>query len=77
MTGRLAKSVSARVLVLNHIAPAMSKDIPALVEQVELANEGVSRVVASLDFMELIVPRLGFGEEDDGLVDDIPTTAVH
>lgn len=48
--------------MLNHIPPGFNTAgcIHDLVERVERTNNGVSRIVVSRDFMELMVPRLGF-----------------
>lgn len=66
MAGNAAKRVHALVLALNHISAGTgSEELRDLVCKAEKANGGVSQVVASFDFMELIVPRFGFGTEMD------------
>lgn len=75
MAGSVAKSVNAEVLVLNHISPSVvsEDDNTDVANRAEQTNKNASRVVVSHDFMELLVPRLGFDfseearKEDEGL----------
>jgi hypothetical protein len=61
MAGSVAKSVNARVLVLNHISSGIADDdLEALMAQARAANDDVSQITLSYDFMELCVPREGF-----------------
>ena len=66
MAGKAAKNVNASVLALNHISARESseKEIHDLVCKVEETNAGISHVIPSFDFMELIVPRFGFPPVD-------------
>lgn len=61
-SGKMACESNANVLLLNHISCSIQmKDVEKLVVQMaEKTNKGVSKVVASYDFMELNVPRGGF-----------------
>lgn len=66
MAGTVAKRVNAKLLVLNHFAAnAGPEELRDLVLRAEQSNGGVSHVVSSFDFMELIVPRFGFGDDAD------------
>lgn len=66
MAGELAKGVNAGVLAINHIGAGVgSTELHELVRQAEAANGGVSRVILSNDFMELLVPRFGFDFEKE------------
>jgi hypothetical protein len=61
MAGSMAKSVNARVLVLNHISSGRGDDdLETLMAQARASNDGVSEISLSYDFMELCVPREGF-----------------
>ena len=61
MAGRFARDVKAKVLVMNHFGGGGTADSldEATAEATE-GNGGTSRIVASYDFMEIIVPRGGF-----------------
>jgi hypothetical protein len=68
MAGSVARQVKAQVLVLNHIGGGVgASELHDLVRQAEEANGGVSRIVPSYDFMELVVPRFGFGFEKENM----------
>jgi hypothetical protein len=61
MAGNVARRVKAHVLALNHLGGGIgASELCDLVRQAEEANDGVSRVIPSHDFMELVVPRFGF-----------------
>ena len=61
MAGAVAKRVRAKTLVLNHFSPKFNHiDINRLVSDAAKANGGTSRILASEDFMELLVPVEGF-----------------
>lgn len=64
MAGSVAARVNASVLALNHIsANVNSEELAGMVRKAEETNGGVSCVVPSFDFMELMVPRFGFPSE--------------
>lgn len=66
MAGSIARQVKAQVLVLNHISGGVgSSELHNLIREAEEANGGVSLIVPSYDFMELVVPRLGFQFEKE------------
>jgi len=61
MAGRNAEGCDAKLLILNHVSPKMESNMPLLVRE---AYEGCSRklsVLVSFDFLEVLVPWLGFG----------------
>ena len=64
MAGEVAKRVDAHVLALNHISAGVAtNELREMVLQAKAANDGVSHIVPSFDFMELMVPRFGFRSE--------------
>lgn len=69
MAGRFADYVDAKVLLLNHISPAYSGDwnsMRMLVQEAEKAiQKSNTRVQASYDLLELLVPRDGFDFDND------------
>jgi len=71
MAGRNSGGCNAKLLVLNHISPKCEDDLPGIVREAYEASEKKSSVVASFDFMEVQVPRMGFGSHhEDGNIDD-------
>lgn len=60
MAGKIAKDVNAKVLLLNHISSG-NDNIDELVDSAVKSSGGVTEVVAAYDFMEIHVPRRGFG----------------
>jgi hypothetical protein len=76
MAGKLSADVNAKILVLNHISTKADRSgsegssrVHELVQQEEIASRGISRVVAAYDFMELLVPWMGFGADTKTLHD--------
>ncbi len=79
MAGNVAKRVNAKVLMLNHIG-ASNGDHDAMNELVQWAKYGLRegtqkdqsqsscQVVATYDFMELVVPRNGFEFDKDDMI---------
>lgn len=65
MAGRLAKLTNAKVLVLNHISPAIQESDEMIAEQAASSNDGVSHIITAYDFLELWVPREGFPTGDE------------
>jgi hypothetical protein len=70
MAGKMAAKVDAGVLAMNHIsakADIVGEDgkcqIGYLVQEAQAAAGDNTRVFAAHDFMELIVPWMGFGED--------------
>jgi hypothetical protein len=75
MAGSMSGEVNAKLLVLNHISPkADYADLGGQVSLIQDALEGskgVSEVVLAHDFMEIVVPWLGFAStetDDDDVV---------
>jgi ribonuclease Z len=61
MAGRNAEACNAKLLILNHISPKMESDMPSVVrEAYEACNQKLS-VLMSFDFLEVLVPWMGFG----------------
>ncbi|KAG7343696.1 ribonuclease Z [Nitzschia inconspicua] len=60
MAGRQSAECNASVLVLNHISPKCESDLPGIVREAYEGSQKTSAVVASFDFMELLVPWMGF-----------------
>jgi ribonuclease BN (tRNA processing enzyme) len=68
MAGNVARRVKAQVLALNHLSGGVgARELRDLVREAEEANGGVSRVIPSYDFMELVVPRFGFEFEKENM----------
>jgi len=62
MAGKFANSVNAKVLAMNHLSPSVRSDlsVKGLMEEAQNCVDGITRVQASCDLMEIIVPRSGF-----------------
>ena len=68
MAGKMSGEVNAQLLVLNHISPKadflgdddMSAQL-SLIESAKEASNKVSEAIVAYDFMEIVVPWLGFG----------------
>ena len=74
MAGQVSGQVNAKLLILNHISPKADYHDPndgstpqlTLIEKAKLASQGISEVIVAYDFMEVIVPWLGFGGGQSG-----------
>jgi hypothetical protein len=69
MAGKISGEVNAKLLILNHISPKAdyldqedgnSAQLRLIKDAKEASNQ-ISKVVVAYDFMELLVPWLGFG----------------
>ena len=63
MAGSVARKINAAVLVLNHISPRYDKDPEISLTKVVAdakRSAGSSLVAIAYDFMEILVPWLGF-----------------
>jgi hypothetical protein len=72
MAGNMAAKVNARMLAMNHIsakADIVGEDgnsqIGDLVQGAQAAAGDKTRVLAAHDFMEVLVPWMGFGEDTE------------
>ena len=61
MAGRNGANCDAKVLVLNHISPKMEDNLSGLVHEAYNSSQQKLSVLVSFDFMELVIPWLGFG----------------
>jgi hypothetical protein len=57
----MSKACNADLLILNHISPKSESDLSALVEEAYDASDHGSSVLVSFDFLEVVVPWMGFG----------------
>ena len=72
MAGNMAKEIGAKVLVLNHISAKADGNgtnersrLNEIIENASKAAGPSTRVVTAYDFMELLVPWLGFEDNTD------------
>ena len=76
MAGRVSKSANAKLLVLNHISSKSNskgeRDTfeQKLIEDAKVGSDGTSQVLVSYDFMELLVPWMGFGCFTDETIEE-------
>ena len=61
MAGRNAANCDAKLLILNHISPKMEMVLSGIVEEAYNASDKKLSVLMSFDFMEVLVPWVGFG----------------
>ena len=61
MAGRNGANCDAKVLILNHISPKMEDDLSGIVREAYNASGRTLSVLVSFDFMEVLVPWLGYG----------------
>jgi hypothetical protein len=69
MAGRQSAECQAKVLILNHISPKCESNLPELVQEAYVGSNKQSSVLVSFDFMEVVIPWMGFGNHD---ADDAP-----
>jgi hypothetical protein len=62
MAGRNGANCDAKVLILNHISPKMEDNLSGIVREAYNASGQKLSVLVSFDFMEVLVPWLGFGK---------------
>lgn len=60
MAGLKSNACNAELLVLNHISPRSEEALSELVEKAYSASKEQSSVLVSFDFLELVVPWMGF-----------------
>lgn len=72
MAGKVSSEVNASLLILNHISSKSDRcdsvgrsNQLKLIREAKESSEGKSEVVVAYDFMELLVPRIGFGAIDE------------
>lgn len=72
MAGTMSAEVNAKLLILNHISPKADyvnqDEESAQLSLIEKAKEGskyFSEVIMAYDFMEVLVPWLGFGTANE------------
>jgi hypothetical protein len=73
MAGRQSAECQAKVLILNHISPKCESNLPELVQEAYVGSNKQSSVLVSFDFMEVVIPWMGFGNHDDADDDDEDT----
>ena len=61
MAGRNGANCDAKVLILNHISPKMEENLSGIVREAYDASGRKLSVLVSFDFMEVLVPWLGYG----------------
>ena len=59
--GKNAERCDAKLLILNHINPKMERNMPLAVREAYDASSRKVSVLMSFDFLEVLVPYLGFG----------------
>ena len=59
--GRNAEGCGAELLILNHVSPKMESKMSLLVREAYEASSRKLSVLVSFDFLEVLVPWLGFG----------------
>ena len=62
MAGQFAHAVHAKVLVLNHFGGAVTGEelVQQAVTEARKGNKDTSRIIASNDFMEILIPKGGY-----------------
>lgn len=69
MAGKISGEVNARLLVLNHIASkadfVVSDGQLSLIKEAKVASNDKSDVLVAYDFMEIVVPWLGFHSTEE------------
>jgi ribonuclease BN (tRNA processing enzyme) len=64
MAGRRAAECNADLLIINHISPKCEDDLPGTAQQAYEASEKRSSVLAAFDFMEVLIPWMGYGKNE-------------
>ncbi len=72
MAGRVSGNVDAKLLILNHISSKSDRvenggesNLLQLIRDAKTSSDGKSDVVVAYDFMELLVPWMGFGAPNE------------
>ena len=61
MAGRNGANCDAKVLILNHLSPKTEDNLSGIVREAYNASGRKLSVLVSFDFMEVLVPWLGYG----------------
>lgn len=61
MAGKNAAGCDAKLLILNHVSSKMEPDLSSVVQEAYDASSRKSSVLISFDFLEVLVPWLGYG----------------
>lgn len=61
MAGHRSADCNAGLLVLNHISVKVEADLPEKVNEAYEASGRLAPVLAAYDFLEIMVPWMGFG----------------
>jgi ribonuclease BN (tRNA processing enzyme) len=85
MAGKISGDVNASLLLLNHISSKSDRadrtgksNLIRLMDDARKTSKGKSEVLVAYDFMEVLVPRIGFGNkhlENCSLSETIKSTA--
>jgi hypothetical protein len=65
MAGRRSAECNAKVLILNHLSPKCESNLSGIVQDAYEGSNHQSSVVASFDFMEVVIPWMGFGSQEN------------
>ena len=68
--GKNAAKCDAKLLILNHISPKMESDMASVVREAYDACGKQLSVLMSFDFLEVLVPWMGFGAKSESSKDD-------
>jgi hypothetical protein len=74
MAGRNGANCDAKVLILNHISPKMEDNLSGIVREAYNASGQKLSVLVSFDFMEVLVPWLGFGTATETVISTTTAT---
>jgi hypothetical protein len=65
MAGMKSNACNAELLVLNHISPRLELYLSDIVREAHEASQKQSSVLVSFDFLEVVVPWMGFKQRQD------------
>ncbi len=68
--GQNAVACHAKLLILNHISPKMESDMASVVREAYAATGNSLSVLMSFDFLEVLVPWLGFANAKNDIDND-------
>ena len=72
MAGRNSAACNAKLLILNHISPKLENDdLPGTAHEAYEGSNKRSSVAVAFDFMEVVVPWMGFGSSHDTTEEEI------
>lgn len=72
--GKNAVACNAQLLILNHISPKMESDMASVVREAYAAADKSLSVLMSFDFLEVLVPWMGFGNAKNDFDNDDSST---